>query len=100
MGTIFHRQIDRVADLPAAISALIRDGRNIYAVALDQTAVKLGAVALNPGDGIVIGNEGHGLSADTISACTGCLYIPMAEGIESLNAAMAAGILMWETVRS
>ena len=99
MGTIFHRQIDRVADLPAAISALIRDGRNIYAAALDQTAVKLGAVALNPGDGIVIGNEGHGLSADTISACTGCLYIPMAEGIESLNAAMAATVCMWEMYR-
>ena len=99
MGTIFHRQIDRVADLPTAISALIRDGRNIYAAALDQTAVKLGAVALNPGDGIVIGNEGHGLSADTISACTGCLYIPMAEGIESLNAAMAATVCMWEMYR-
>ena len=99
MGTIFHQNIDRVADMPCAISKLRHSGRKIYAAALDNTAVRLGTVVLNAIDGIVIGNEGHGLTFETMSACTGCLYIPMAEGIESLNAAMAATVCMWEMYR-
>ena len=51
-------------------------------------------------DVFVVGNEGHGLSEAVINACDGCVIIPMREGCESLNAAMAAGILMWETARS
>ena len=99
MGTIFRQKIDRVDRMPAAVLALRGQGRKIFAAALDHTAVRLGAVALARQDGIVIGNEGHGLSAETIAACTGCLFIPMAEGTESLNAAMAATVCMWEMFR-
>lgn len=99
MGTIFRQSIDCVDQMPRAISLLRKSGRNIYAAALDSTAVRLGAVDLHARDGIVIGNEGHGLSDETIGACTGCLFIPMAEGTESLNAAMAATVCMWEMYR-
>ena len=99
MGTIFRQHIDRVEDMPSAVHALQKDGRRIYAAALDSTALRLGAAELCARDGIVIGNEGHGLSDDTIAACTGCLFIPMAEGTESLNAAMAATVCMWEMFR-
>ena len=99
MGTIFRQHIDRVEDMPSAVRALQNDGRRIYAAALDSTALRLGAAELCARDGIVIGNEGHGLSDDTIAACTGCLFIPMAEGTESLNAAMAATVCMWEMFR-
>lgn len=99
MGTIFRQRIDRVENLPCAIRSLRQNGRHIYAAALDSTALKLGVAELNCRDGIVIGNEGHGLSTQTIEACTGCLYIPMAEGTESLNAAMAATVCMWEMYR-
>ncbi len=99
MGTIFRQQIDRVDSMSDAVVALRSDGRRIYAAALDHTAVRLGEISLDAHDGIVIGNEGHGLSAETIAACSGCLYIPMAEGTESLNAAMAATVCMWEMYR-
>jgi TrmH family RNA methyltransferase len=99
MGTIFRQKIDRVDHMPSAVQALRAQGRRIFAAALDNTAVRLGSVSLEKYDGIVIGNEGHGLSAETIAACTGCLFIPMAEGIESLNAAMAATVCMWEMFR-
>lgn len=99
MGTIFRQHIDRVEDMPSAVRALQNDGRRIYAAALDSTALRLGEAELCARDGIVIGNEGHGLSDDTIAACTGCLFIPMAEGTESLNAAMAATVCMWEMFR-
>ena len=48
---------------------------------------------------LVFGNEGSGLRPATIAACDGRVTIPMAGRAESLNAAMAAGIIMWETVR-
>ncbi len=99
MGTIFRQHIDRVDNMPAVIESLRSVGRKIYAAALDHTAVRLGEVILDARDGIIIGNEGHGLSSSTINACTGCLYIPMAEGTESLNAAMAATVCMWEMYR-
>ena len=45
---------------------------------------------------MVIGNEGHGLSEEVLDACDGCVIIPMTERAESLNAAVAASLLMWE----
>lgn len=47
-----------------------------------------------------IGNEGNGLTEETIAACGERVTIPMTGRAESLNAAIAASILMWEMVRS
>lgn len=46
-----------------------------------------------------IGNEGSGLTDEVIRRCTRRVTIPMQGNIESLNAAMAAGILMWEMMK-
>ncbi len=100
MGTLFRQHIDRVEDMSGAIAVLRNSGRRIYAAALDSTALKLGVASLEKTDGIVIGNEGHGLSMQTIAACNGCIYIPMVPGTESLNAAMAATVCMWEMYRT
>ena len=45
---------------------------------------------------VFIGNEGNGLPADIAQRCRRRVIIPMHGNINSLNAAMAAGILMWE----
>jgi len=45
---------------------------------------------------IVIGSEGRGISGNITSICSEMITIPMAAGCESLNAAVAAAILMWE----
>ena len=47
----------------------------------------------------VIGNEGNGLRPETIAACDEKMIIPMEGNLESLNAAMAAGILLYEAHR-
>ena len=47
----------------------------------------------------LIGNEGNGLSVEAAEAATGKVHIPMKGQIESLNAAMAAGILLFEASR-
>lgn len=48
---------------------------------------------------IVIGNEGNGITDETADACGVLMKIPMKGRVESLNAAMAAGILMYEAAR-
>ncbi len=96
MGPLFSMPITRVDDLAAAVARITASGRRVFAAALDDTAVRLGEMPFEKGDCVVIGNEGHGLSEDLIKACTRSIYIPMQAGTESLNAGVAAALLMWE----
>ncbi len=96
MGTLFNQKIDRVSNLADAIRGLIADGRRVFAAALDTRAKTLGSFPILQNDCVVIGNEGHGLSPETVKACTHSVIIPMTDRAESLNAAVAASILMWE----
>ena len=95
MGALFKMNVYVFDDIKTAVSSLVDSGRKVYAAALDKTAVRLDEVELSAGDAVIIGNEGHGLSQETIEACTRSLYIPMEEGSESLNAAIAASVIMW-----
>ena len=96
MGALFRQRIIRVDDLSMAIKALSESGRKTYAATLGQSAVLLGEENLDVLDCIVVGNEGHGLSEKTINACDKKILIPMTVGAESLNAAVAASVCMWE----
>ena len=102
MGGLFRLNIDIVPSerLMDVISALKESGRRVYATALRREARIIGELELASGDCFVIGNEGHGLSESVIDACTDCAIIPMSENSESLNAAAAAAICIWETVRA
>lgn len=51
------------------------------------------------GAAVVIGSEGHGLSPEMLDLCDEKMIIPMDERCESLNAAAAAAIVMWEAFR-
>ena len=98
MGTLFHTRVIVTDDLAAAI-AVLRGSGDVYAAALDAKAVRLGECAFGAQDAVVVGNEGHGLSQRVLDACSRKLYIPMAEGVESLNAGVAASVLLWELYR-
>ena len=102
MGGLFRMDVDVIPtnELAAAIGLLRASGRRVFAAALREDAHALGELELLRGDCFVIGNEGHGLSESVISACDACAIIPMTEGSESLNAAAAAAICIWETVRA
>lgn len=95
MGALFKMNIFVFEDIKEAIECLRSNGRKVYAAALDKSAVRLDEVSFDKGDAVVIGNEGHGLTPETVSACDKSLYIPMEEGSESLNAAIAASVIMW-----
>lgn len=96
MGAVFALKIDRVNSVSESVVALRKQGRRVYAAALDEGAQRLGATRFSALDCVVIGNEGHGLSRETIEECDASVYIPMSDSVESLNAAVAASVLMWE----
>lgn len=96
MGSVFSMKIDRVDSIPDAVRSLQASGRRVFAAALDERAVRLGETEFQSGDCVVIGNEGHGLTDETLKACDATVYIPMSGKVESLNAAVAASVLMWE----
>ena len=56
-------------------------------------------VDLKKGCAILIGNEGKGLSQEITKRCTQLIKIPMIGQAESLNASIAAGVLLYEVVR-
>lgn len=70
-----------------------------FAAVVNKSALDLKTSDFSNGGAIIIGNEGNGLSEKTISKCTELLTIKMNGNIESLNAAMAAGIIMWELMK-
>lgn len=96
MGTLFTQRIDRTDRLADVIGQLKNGGRRVFAAALDPNAIRLGSFRVEKGDCVVIGNEGHGLSRETVEACGRSVFIPMSERAESFNAAVAASLLMWE----
>ena len=70
-----------------------------FACVVDADAQPVHTAGLGRGCVAVIGNEGNGLRAETVAACTKRVTIPMAGRAESLNASMAAGIVLWEMTR-
>ena len=99
MGMLFDRHISIVNDPLDAIAALQKSGQAVYAAALHHNSRSLFSLTDCADACFVIGNEGHGLSEDIIEACDASVIIPMMEGTESLNASIAASLLLYEQFR-
>ena len=65
----------------------------------DGSAVPVTEIDMDTGVVCVVGNEGNGVTAETMSACRQRVTIPMLGRAESLNASTAAAILIWEMMR-
>lgn len=70
----------------------------LYAAALEGNSVTVKEVDLGRA-AVVIGNEGHGVSSEVLGRCGKTVIIPMRERCESLNAAAAATVFLWEMSR-
>ena len=101
MGAIFSREILFCDDLPAALARFSCEGRRVLAAILDNEAVSVEKSALTEKDIVLIGNEGHGLSRAAVEASDLSVILPIntGKGVESLNAATAASVFMWEQRR-
>lgn len=71
----------------------------VYCAVLNAHSEKLSEVKFNAPCAVAVGNEGHGLSEEFVAAFANPVYIPMSGKTESLNAAVAAAVLMWEVYR-
>ena len=96
MGGIFRLEVMYTTYLADCIENLRAEGCRVFAAELRDGSVPLQSAGIQPTDCIVIGNEGHGISPATSHACNGSVYLPIARGTESLNAAVAASIFLWE----
>ncbi len=70
----------------------------LYAAALGPDTQTVGQTDLAHKT-VVIGNEGHGVSPEVLALCRGSVRIPMRARCESLNAAAAATVILWEMGR-
>ena len=97
MGAIFRQ---RVLTLPHEELApwLKEQGLKLYGAALSERATDVRKVNITH-SAIAVGSEGHGLSRELLALCDGEIIIPMDARSESLNAAVAASVLMWEMAR-
>ena len=97
MGAVFRRPVWRCT--AAEVKTLLTDsGIPLYGAALrddtvDARSVDYGCAA------VAIGSEGRGLSDEMLSLCDRTIRLPMSERCESLNAAVAASVLLWEMYR-
>lgn len=96
MGSVFRMPFAIVPDLPARLESWGEAGVQTCASVLDEGAVSLDRVTFREPSVLLIGNEGNGLENQIAAACTERITIPMRGKTESLNASMAACILMWE----
>jgi len=96
MGGVFRMPLMQVGDLADAVTALQEKGLTAYACVVDDKATHITDVKLGGGSVALIGNEGNGLKPETVESCRYAVTIPMDGRAESLNASMAAGIVLWE----
>ena len=96
MGSLFKVKVSYIADFSSFIRVAKECGRKVYAAELTDNAISLSDLALTRDDIFIIGNEGHGISPEISAECIGSVYIPISSKTESLNASVAAAVLMWE----
>lgn len=98
MGSIFRVPFVYAEDFYQLLIELKKYGIKIFAASLNGKRY-YDEENYNQSFGFLIGNEGNGLSSKALSLVDSELKIPMEGNVESLNAAMAAGILMYEAYR-
>ena len=97
MGAIFRTPIWEVS-ADALPGLLARSGLTLAATALRDDTVSLPDAELDR-TAVIIGSEGSGVSPALLAQCASTIRIPMESTCESLNAAAAAAVVLWELYR-
>jgi len=100
MGTALRVPVVALDDLAAELGRLRRDhGFETVATVVDPTAEPLERVKRTGRLAVFLGSEGHGLGPEWLALCDRRLTIPMRAGAESLNLAVAAGIVLYHLMK-
>ncbi len=98
MGSLFRIKL-LVSGIDEVFAELKAKNVISYAAVVDKNAVPLTECRFEKGAAVFIGNEGNGLPEEISSACDKRLTIPMRGNANSLNAAAAASIILWELTK-
>ena len=96
MGALLRFPVLREETAEAAVEKLNGLGMRTFAAVLNERASDIRSVSFTGGAALVVGNEGQGVSPAAAEKCTDLVLIPMAGRAESLNAAAAGAVLLWE----
>lgn len=96
-GALEYMKVARVTNIAAVIDMLKENG--VWVFGADMDGNDYTKTDFNLPCAIVIGNEGSGIGTLTAKKCDEIISLPMCGKINSLNASVAAGILMYEVVR-
>ncbi len=99
MGSIFRVKLYIENDFEKIIEIFNKNNVNSYAAVIDKNAISLTECNFTDNCVVVVGNEGNGLPKEISDLCTYKLTIKMQGNIDSLNAAMATGIILWEMLK-
>ena len=99
MGSIFHLPYYIAADMSVFAKVMAEHDKISAAAVVTNANLQVGCCNLPEIHLLYIGNEGNGLPRDFADACRYRITLPMKGKAESLNAAMAASILMWELTK-
>lgn len=100
MGALFRMQFVYIEDFLDLINILSNNGIITYASIPSSNALSINKIDFTDGGILFIGNEANGLTKPLIESCNFKITIPMLGRAESLNAATAANIIMWEMIKS
>ena len=98
MGSLYRMPFAYAEDFTGILKQAGRQGIGTYAAYLGGSVPYDQADFTGP-TGILVGNEGNGLRQETAMAAGMRIHIPMAGSVESLNAAVAGAVLMYEAAR-
>lgn len=93
-GSQFHLPIYRM-DLTKALELAKKSQLTVYGSEVNAEAVPYNTLEKVENFALIMGNEAHGLNQATLSATDKNIYIPIKGKAESLNVAVAAGVLMY-----
>lgn len=96
MGTAFRIPVYHYSDIDDLKNELKKSNIKSYAAILNESSKKLSAISFAPKSAVFIGNEANGLSEKAKTICDESIFIEMSGKAESLNAAVAASVIMWE----
>ena len=97
-GAIEHMKIAKVTNINTTIDMLKSKGVWIYGADIDGTDYSYNTNFSGP-CALIIGSEGRGISNLTLKKCDVLVKIPMIGRINSLNASVAGGIMMYEVLK-
>lgn len=96
-GALNYTPVVKVTNLAKTIELLKKEG--LWFVCADMGGTQMYQIDLKGSIGLVVGNEGSGVSRLVKEKCDFTASIPMKGDIDSLNASVAAGVLAYEVVR-